>query len=381
MTHPAPGEHSPIDRLANRNGGRRVAYDARLSIGQYRGMGRFLRQLIAGREEEFLGLCATGESDSSLKLVSRGFKPYPIWEQLSIPRLVKQLGIDVFLAPYNTAPLNLPKHVRLVIAVHDLIFLDPMPKSRSSYQNLGRMYRQLVVPRAIARANAIVTVSDYTAGQLVSRFALSRDRIRVIPNTIDKEWFFETAVSREPSPKYILVVAGEAPSKNLNRAIAAFGRFRDHYKKEIVRLKIAGVKPKFHEGFAQYARKLGVAEYIDFIGYVSDVEMRKLYLEAELFLMPSLSEGFGIPVLEAMASGVPAVISSATSLPEIGGAAARYFDPTSVDDMAGAILEVASNASLRHEMSRQGILQARKFHPDGVRENIKEFWAQLLQEN
>jgi len=354
----------------------KIAYDARLSLGQYRGMGRFLRFLIQGRECEFLGFCATGEGDASLKLVAAGFSFYPLWEQVSLPHLISIRNINTFLAPYNTAPLRLPRRVKLVLVVHDLIFMEPLPPSKSMYQNIGRLYRRLVVPRAIRRADVVVTVSHYTAELLVSRFALDSRKVRVIPNSIGEEWFGDD-IERAIQPRYVLVVAGEAPSKNLSRAIAAFAQCRNLGDDLRLRLKVAGVKERFHAVYREQAHALGVEDFVDFLTYVPDAEIRGLYQQAELFVMPSLSEGFGIPVLEAMASGVPVAASSATCLPEIGGDAARYFDPYSVEDMSTTMHEILNDEGLRMEMSELGKVQARRFHPELVRKQIQSLWAEI----
>jgi glycosyltransferase involved in cell wall biosynthesis len=351
----------------------RIAYDARLSLGQYRGMGHYLRQMIGGREREFLGFCATGEEDESLNLVASGFRPYPLWEQVSVPGLVRRHEVGVFLAPYNTAPLLLPKGVKLVMIVYDLIFMDRAPLSRSLYQNVGRLYRRLVVPRAIRRADMVVTCSHYTARQLETRFSLDGSRVRVIPCTIGEEWFTDEA-SIPASPHY---VAGEAPSKNLSRAIAAFARCRKLSQDSSLRLKVAGVKGRFHGLFQAEASALGVLDFVDFLSYVPDTEMRHMFQRAKLFIMPSLAEGFGIPVLEAMASGVPVAASSSTCLQEVGGEAARYFDPFSIEEMASTMHDILADSALQAKMSEQGRIQSRKFHPDVVREQISSFWAEI----
>jgi glycosyltransferase involved in cell wall biosynthesis len=356
----------------------RIAYDARLSLGQYRGMGRFLRMLIAGREREFIGFCAPGEKDEELNLFASGFASYPLWEQIALPRLMRSHKIGAFLAPYNTAPLRMPKAVKLILVVHDLIFMERLPFSPSLYQNVGRIYRRFVVPRAIRRADTIVTVSNHTARELVSRFALDPGRVRVIPNSIGEEWFSADAVPAA-SPHYVLMVAGEAPSKNLSRAIAAFASCRGRSNDSTLRLKVAGVKQRFQPAFQAEARQLGVGNFVDFLPYLSDAEMRQLYRQAALFVMPSLAEGFGIPVLEAMASGLPVAASSATCFEEIGGDAVRYFNPYSIDNMAEVMHNILANPALQAEMSARGQMQARKFHPDVVREQVRSFWIELEQ--
>jgi glycosyltransferase involved in cell wall biosynthesis len=354
-----------------------IAYDARLAMGQYRGMGRFLRLLIAGREQELLGLCATGEQDAALNLFASGYRFYPLWEQVSIPKLVRRYRIDTFLAPYNTAPLRLPRGVKLVMVVYDLIFMEDLPLSRSLYQNVGRLYRRLVVPRAIRRADVVVTLTHYTARLLESRFALDGSRIRVIPYSIGKEWFIAGSEAPDSTVRYVLVVAGEAPSKNLSRAIAAFARCRQLRGDPLLRLKVAGVKDKYHGLFQAEARQQGVAAFVDFLGFIPDPEMRILYRQAALFLMPSLSEGFGIPVLEAMVSGTPVAASSSTCLQEIGGNAARYFDPYSVEEMAATMCTILDNSTLRSEMSKQGHIQSQIFHPNAVLERIRALWSEI----
>ena len=356
----------------------RVAYDARFSIGRYRGMGRYLRALIAGREQKLLGLCATGEYDPALHLVADGPAFYPVWEQLGIPRLLRRLGIDVFIAPYNTAPLMFPRDSRLVLIVHDLIFTEPMPASRSSYQNSGRIYRRLIVPRAIARADLILTVSNATASLLSTRFGVEPDRMRIIPNSVGEEWY-SSDNSACQSGDYVLTVAGEAPSKNLNRALEAFALCRRMPADLTLRMKVAGVKSAFHEVFRAHARTLGVADYVEFVPYLAEQEMRALYLGASVLFMPSLAEGFGIPMLEAMASGIPVAASNIPSLREIGGNAALYFDPTSTEQMSRILHHMVFDSGPRARMAELGRIQARKFHPAVVRVEIQRFWDELAQ--
>ncbi len=355
----------------------RIAYDARFCIGQYRGMGRYLRTLIAGREQSLLGFCAAGEHDPDLRLVADGPSFYPVWEQLTVPQLVKQRAIDVFIAPYNTAPLMLPRGARLVLIVHDLIFLDPLPASRSIYQNSGRIYRRLIVPRAIPRAEIIVTVSQFTASSLVSRFGVDPRRLRIIPNSVNEEWYVHDIAVTGPG-NYVLAVAGEAPSKNLNRALEAFALFRAASSLAL-RMKVAGVKPAFHPVFAAHARQLGIGDCVEFLPYLSEQELRATYRKAAVFLMPSLAEGFGIPVLEAMACGVPVAASNASSLPEIGGDAALYFDPTSTRQMAEILHRIMFETGLRARMVELGRVQARKFHPAAIRAAIQSFWDEFAQ--
>jgi glycosyltransferase involved in cell wall biosynthesis len=349
-----------------------------MSLGSYRGMGRYLRMLIAGRESSLLGLSAAGETDPDLPLVARGVRFHPLWEQVCVPRLLQERKIEVYLAPYNTAPLRLPPDTRLVLVVHDLIFMEPLPPSRSLYQNAGRMYRRIVAPHAIRRADMVVTVSQHTARQLTSRFDVDEQRLRVIPNAVSPEWFGNPAEPREQA-QLVLAVAGEAPSKNLHSALAAFALCAQRMRARGLRMKVAGVKPAFHAPFLAHANSLGVGATVEFLPYLSDEHMRGLYREADVLLMPSLAEGFGIPVAEAMACGVPVAASHATSLPEVGGDAAQYFNPQSVEEMAAVLRQVLEDYTLRRQMSERGRMQARRFHPHAVQKDVEIFWRDVEQ--
>ncbi len=354
----------------------RVGYDARLAMGNYRGMGRFLRQLIAGHEREFLGFCASGEGDPSLNLIARGFRFFPLWEQISIPSLVRRFRTDLFVAPYNTGPLRLPKAVTLLLVVHDLIFLEDLPFSPSLYQNLGRAYRRAITPRILGRANAIVTVSNFSKEQLATRCGVSEDKIWVIPNTLEDKWFQPSKNPRDRDP-YIFMVSGQAPSKNLVRAMESYALYLKRFGDKAARLKVGGVDSSFHQIYRSLASRLGVEERVELLEYLPDSQMLRLYQGAELFWFPSLMEGFGIPVLEAMASGTPVLASASTSLPEVGGNAASYANPRSVTDMADALSTVMTDFDLRQNMSAAGREQVAKFHPDVVKQRIRQLWISL----
>jgi glycosyltransferase involved in cell wall biosynthesis len=337
-------------------------------------MGRYLRGLIAGREQELLGFCATSEGDKDLRLLVRGLRPWPLWEQVSLTALIREYGIETFIAPYNTAPLRLPANTRLVLIVHDLIYFEPLPRSQSNYQNLGRIYRRMVVPRAVRRADIIVANSRHTAEQICNRFGVERSRVLVIPACLEDRWF-DNGGRAGMRGEYLLAVTGEAPSKNLQRALEAFAAYRSRGGN--LRMKVAGVKPAFHAAFTASAAALGAADAVEFVPYLDQREMMRLYRHADALLVPSLNEGFGIPVAEAMASGVPVVCSRAGSLPEVAGEAAEYFEPTCAEDMAGALQRVLGDEALRTRLRHAGFTQASRYHSAAVKPLIDSFWKEL----
>jgi glycosyltransferase involved in cell wall biosynthesis len=337
-------------------------------------MGRYLRALIRGHERDLIGFCASGESSSTLNLVQGGAKFYPLWEQVSLPHHIRARRLDTFIAPFNTAPLRLPSQTRLILIIHDLIFFEPLPWSSSLYQNVGRIYRRFVVPRVAARADLIITVSEYSKSQILQRFRLPADRVEVIPCSLPATWFGFKPPSPAQTP-YVLMVSGEAPSKNLKTGIAGFARVASCRKN--LQLKVVGVKPSFHNEFRKLARELGVGGCIHFAGFVLEEELKDLYSRAEAFVLPSVAEGFGIPLLEAMASGVPIASSSATSLPEVAGNAALYFNPSSEEEIGLRLAEILESSETRQRLIEAGRSQVLKFHEGRVGGMIQSLWARI----
>lgn len=358
----------------------RVAFDARLAIGAYRGMGRFARRMIAPYASEFIALTADGERDGELNVAEGGYRFYPLWEQWSLPKLAQRHRADYLFCPYNTAPLRLPKETRLILAVHDLIFLEPrsrLPLSNSLYQNVGRLYRRWVVPRVLPRAEHIVTVSEYTR-HCLERYAPGiAEKVTVIPNTIDANWF-RAALPEQRRVPYVLCPSGEAPSKNLSCALEAFARLRAQAPDVLLDLVVTGVKPAFHASFQQKAVALGCGEGIHFESYLPESRLRSLYAGAACCWVPSLYEGFGIPLLEAMANGVPLLCSDIEVFREVAGDAAIYFDPRSPESMGWVLARVANDRGLRESLRSAAVLQVARYHPDCVDGQIERFWEQIF---
>jgi glycosyltransferase involved in cell wall biosynthesis len=357
----------------------RVGYDARFSLGEYRGMGRYLRRLIGPIAPQALGFCATGETDPTLNLSQRGFGFYPLWEQFSLPRRVASSRVEFLLAPYNTAPLNLPRGTRLILVLHDFIYLRSsaeLPFSQSAYQNFGRLYRRVVVPRAVRHAERIICVSQHTREELLDRFKVAEEKVLVIPNTIDESWF----KSSHPSTLggYILCVSGEAPNKNLDRALEGYAAYCRSAAGQALELRVAGVKPRYHASFSQIAAQLGVQSRVQFLEYVSEERLQSLYVNANAFFFPSRDEGFGIPVLEALATGVPVIASNSSSIPEVAGDAALYFHPDSTEEMGKQLCMLHVNPEMQELLSTRGRERALTFHPRVIDDAIRKFWDELL---
>ncbi|KVX82212.1 glycosyl transferase family 1 [Burkholderia ubonensis] len=356
----------------------KLGVDITWMVGNYRGMGRFARQLVAPVEASVLGLAPSGTSAVEWPCVSEGRGFFPWWEQVELPRLCREQKLDYLLCPYNTGPLRSTGNTQVIAVVHDLIYMEPwrvLPPSRSLYQTAGRVYRRHVVPRLVRRADVVLTVSRFTQQELVDRFGLREADVHVIPCMISDNWFAPPLSQAERQP-YLFTVAGEVPSKNVNRLLQAFAVARPALGDD-ARLRIAGIKSEHHAHFLGQADALGLSGVVELLGYVSREELREQYRASRAFIFASLFEGFGIPLLEAMASGTPVACSNTTSMPEIVGECGLQFDPYSVEDMAAQIRKVWSDGKRFEVATGDGMDRARTFSESRVRPSIEDFWAHL----
>ncbi len=356
-----------------------MAVDARLMLNHPRGMGQFARALVTPLAQTLTALLPGNQHTQDWPHLSAGTSFFPWWEQFVLPRLAKQCGATHLLCPSNTGPVQRTSGLRTVLVVHDLIFLQPLselPTSRSSYQNLGRLYRRTVVPKVIRHADVLITVSQFTRNELNERFGVPLEHVHVIPNTLHEDWFVGAPLADAHRCHDILCVTGEGPSKNLSALLRAFAQMQLNGIGRGMRLRVVGVKTVFHASYLAEARVLGIGDALLLEGFVSESDLRQMYRKAWLFVLPSLFEGFGIPLIEAMASGTPVACSNTTSMPEVAGAGAWLFDPRNVKSITEG-LTAAVLASDRLERAAVGLVHARQFAHGKVMGQIDNFWRNI----
>jgi glycosyltransferase involved in cell wall biosynthesis len=352
----------------------KIAVDAYYLAGRLRGMARFAQMLLQSLpEEDRIPLPARRES-GALKFLAKDQKWFPLWEQCFLPSQARKAKADFLLCPYNTGPLWIPSPP-MIVAIHDLIFLDKnLGSSPSAVQNLGRRYRKFVGRRIAEKSHRIITCSEYSKGQIVALFGLDPAKIFVIPNVVGQDWF-EGFPKPDLAIPYIFAVAGEAPSKNTRRLIEAMALL--HARMPQLTLKIAGVSSRFQAAFVDLAHQHGLASRVQLLPYLEDAELRAVYRGASAFVCPSLAEGFGIPLLEAMASGIPISSSNATSLPEVAGDCAVYFDPLDPSAMAAAMETSLDGSEDTRQRAAVGRKRAAEFTLAAVQGGITQFWRSL----
>jgi glycosyltransferase involved in cell wall biosynthesis len=367
----------------------RIAIDAR-KLHDY-GIGTYVRNLIRqlARQDqttEYVLLChpddcvAAKALGENFRAVPDDSRPYSIREQISVPMDLRREGVDLFHAPhYVLPPLVLCPSV---VTIHDcihLMFPQYLPN------RLAWGYARASMWTATHRSDRVLTVSEASKRDILRFFSIPPEKIDVIYNGIDDR--FWTAPSEEVVERvreryqlndpFLLYAGNIKPHKNLERLIEAFDRLRAEGFADL-KLLIIGDEISKYTALRRAVHRHHLHKHVRFFGFVPDDTLAVLYRLADVFVFPSLYEGFGLPPLEAMASGTPVVTSNVSSLPEVAGDAALLVDPRDSEAIAGAIRMALTDRTLREDLRRRGFARARAFSWEQSVARTRAIYAEVL---
>ncbi len=312
----------------------------------------------------------------------RTVSPASIWlrHPFGMPVALRRSRIDLLHVQYFLPPLT---RVPSVVTVHDISFaVRPEYFTRRDRVLLGAL-----VPPALRKASRVITDTEYTRRDMVRVYGLDPARIEVIPLAADPRYgVLDRAECRDLVAKrhgirdgFVLYVGTLQPRKNVAPLIEAYGRMRRRTGLPH-KLLIVG-KPKYrYESVFEAIRSSGFESDIQFAGFVPDDELPMYYNAADVFVFPSLYEGFGLPVLEAMACGTPVVSSNASCLPEVAGEAALLVDPSDVDGFDRAMERILGDAAFAHELRARGRARAAEFSWDRTARETLAVYAKVRTE-
>jgi len=288
------------------------------------------------------------------------------WHQLGLPRLCLKRKYDVLFLPAANRRMPFWVPCPTVGTVHDFSSTHVEEK----YDPARMFFIKQVTPVLIRRLNSVITVSENSKKDIVDFCGIPQDRVVVTPNGVDLDIYFPgdkdealEKIQQEYNVRrpFILYVSRiEHPGKNHVRLIRAFNCFKEKTKLPH-QLVLAGSKWSRSDEVYEVAADSAYSEDISFIGFVKNPDLPYLYRAADLFAFPSLYEGFGMPILEAMASGTPVVCSNQSSIPEVAGDAALLFDPYDEEDICSKMERILSNDDLRNECIDRGIKRSLLF--------------------
>jgi glycosyltransferase involved in cell wall biosynthesis len=364
----------------------KIAFDLRRINNP--GIGRYMKCLAEAitaqaLEQEYLLILPPGGETlvkaPNAEKICPELKYYSVREQIELPRILRRHQVDLLHSPHFLLPLLRP--CPAVATIHDVIYLA-CPQDLQS--RAGRLYYRFMMNACSRLAARIITDSEYSRGEIVRHLRANPEKIEVIYPGVDTGFRRVTDPARLDAVRskygldrdFILCVGIYKPRKNHAGLLRAFQQVLQNGGK--AQLVIAGPMAEGEAMLRRLAIELGIAEHVVFTGFVDEPDLCALYSQAQVCVCPSLYEGFGFTVLEAMACGAPVVCSSATSLPEVAGQAALYFDPHNLEEIASQLQRVLSDTALRTSLIEQGTQNLQRFNwADTARQTLAVYYRAL----
>lgn len=372
-----------------------IGIDYTPAYEQGAGIGRSVRGLVSALAivdaDTDYRLFIAGASNQNLPpSLAPNFRYYPsrispkwwarIWHRAQIPYRVEYILGKIGL--YHATDFVLPpihKQTKSIVTIHDLSYIR-VPETASPSL---KKYLDVVVPRSIALATHVHAVSETTRQDIITLYNTPPEKVSVIFNAVESR-FKPVDISKAiltkyhiPDAPYIISVGTVQPRKNYSRLVKSLVQIR---QKHDVHLVIAGGRGWLEDEFYATIQQTGMTDYVHVTGFVADEDLPALYSGAICMAYPSLYEGFGIPVLEAMACGTPVLTSTTSSLPEVAGDSAILVNPYDIDAIQDGLERLISDQDLRETLSQKGLSQAQKFTWEQSARQLKRLYTQLLEE-
>ena len=360
----------------------KICFDARPVINKQTGLGRYIINLIKSlleidkKNQYTIYVNSRLKRDhplfhlkrDNLSLRSTKIKEVSVSQQLLVPFIVNNKEYDIYHYPNFDLPIGVSH--KSVFTIHDLTYI----KHKNLYSNgkfLKNFYTKWIIDLSIRKAKKIIAVSESTKKDILEIYNPPENKIKVIHEGLDYSFSVNGSGTKTTSiltnksfnskaHNFFLFIGERRPHKNLPRLIKAFSHFKNKIKSDY-KLIIAG-KP-----YAQYSepekvtKQLNLADDVIFLGYVEDKEIQALYKDSSCFIFPSIYEGFGLPLLEAMACGVPIITSNISSMPEVVGRAAITIDPYNIIEISSAMEKIHFDNSIRQNMIKLGFERIKEF--------------------
>jgi glycosyltransferase involved in cell wall biosynthesis len=346
----------------------RIGIDARNLVSPLSGISRYIiettRHLAALGGEIYLYLPESTPAQESLppsvKLdisTFRGALPRIVWGNVFLPKLLQRDKIDVFWGPAHRLPLISAPNIPTVVTIHDLVWHH----APSTMRLKGWLAERAFMGSAIRRATEIVAVSHTTREDICALYPATRDKISVVwPGCTRLPAPAVAAVYPGLSQPYMLFVGTLEPRKNLVNLLRAYALLPDAVRAGW-QLVIAGGQGWKLDHLESIIAELNITQNVLLTGFVSDAELGALYANAEFLVMPSFYEGFGLPIIEANAAGIPALTSCLSSMPEVGGDAALLVDPESPESISNGLKSMMTDKELYQTLSAATKTNAARF--------------------
>ena len=313
---------------------------------------------------------------------------YPYWEQVALPRAARKAGCNILHCTSNTAPVS--TDIPLVVTLHDIIYMESsylkiMEGSGSLYQKFGNAYRRMIVPQIVKKSRKIITVSHFEKNRIGDFFGMAGDpRLTAVYNGVSEHFKpvsdqveLQRVKEKYHLPdRYFFFLGNTDPKKNTRGTLKAYSEFLTQTGSDIRLVMLDYDRVELEKLLAEI-NDPALIERIVLTGYVVNTDLPSIYGQCEVFLYPSLRESFGIPMLEAMACGVPVITSNTSSMPEVAGDAALIINPFKPEEITAALISLTSDNALKKQFITKGFAQAAMFSWKAMAENVLRIYGEM----
>lgn len=310
------------------------------------------------------------KDSTKFELILIKSKPFSIMQNFEIPLIIKKYNIDIFHTLNYDIPLFKFSKFKLISTIHDLI---PITHKNLHKRNIIiTLYFEIMYRLCAILSDKIITVSNYSKDEIVKHLPCQNDKIQVVYNSyMPKLIKYEKPINKVPQ---LLFVGSNFEHKNIHVVIEAIKLLKE--KNIIVNFNIAGGKYKYTEYLELLIKQYKLENQIKILGKVSDIELSKLYSNTDIYVFPSLIEGFGIPLLEAMDYGIPLISSNTTVMPEIIGNAGILIEPTP-RNFKESIEILLNNRQMQNDLRQNGFIRIKSFSQNIFNNNFQKIYGSI----
>jgi len=310
-------------------------------------------------------------------------------KQIGFPLILKSQHIHCDLLHSLNSELPLLHNIKSVVTIHDLKYIK-YPQLLKSPLNIKSTYLKYIFKQGARKATKIIAISESTKKDIINILKIPENKIKTIYEASNLGLYSK----KNPKPNneivkrykikkpYFLYVGAKRPHKNLMGLLKAFSIFKQKYDKWNSKLVIVGIKNSYNtSSLLNEAKKINIMNDLIITGFVFDQDLRALYSEAEIFLLVSFYEGFGLPILEAMECKTPVITSNISSMPEIAGDATLLVNPYNFEEIANKMNEIMSSNNLKNELIKRGSERIKKFSWRITAEETLKIYKEILEKN
>lgn len=325
---------------------------------------------------------------SNFKIITLEGGSYPIWEQFILPKAAKKYGCELLHCTSNTAPLYCD--IPIVTTLHDIIYMESsytkiLKSDATNYQKFGNVYRKLIVPQVVRKSQKIITVSNFEKNRIADFFNMREDiRLTAVHNGVSdhfKKVSDQNELTRVKEkyslPDHFFFFLGNTdPKKNTRGTLKSFSDFLKQRNSDYKLVMLDYDREELEKILAEINDKQ-LIDKIVLTGYVNNTDLPAIYSQCAIFLYPSLRESFGIPMLEAMACGVPVITSNTSSMPEVSGNAAHIVNPYQPEEITNGMIKILSDKQYSENLCAKGLVRRDFFSWQRMAEQVLEIYSEI----